>query len=234
MSKPIAKPRFSKRKRFPCEIRGKSAEKRSSRFLPGMSKFIALDVGNVCTKVMPERCFEALGYPSDTKPSTRFLHACELLEKGKISERDYLDIFHKETKNRFSDIQLLDAWNMIVGEEIQGMYELLGEISGLGYRIIFFSNTSNIHIIRAFKNMNLTVFVTGGIYSFEVGAMKPDRKIYEAFEKKYGKPFFYVDDKPENIEAGKKSGWFSHQFISVDLLRKAFLEKHYACSRSKG
>ena len=50
----------------------------------------------------------------------------------------------------------------------------------------------------------------GYILSYEVGAMKPDAKIYEALEKmagKRGSDVLYLDDRLENISAGAARGW---------------------------
>jgi 2-haloacid dehalogenase len=43
--------------------------------------------------------------------------------------------------------------------------------------------------------------------------MKPDAPIYEVVEKMTGHKgadIFYLDDRPENIEAGLKRGWRAH------------------------
>ncbi|HBC88992.1 MAG TPA: hypothetical protein DCZ94_18795 [Lentisphaeria bacterium] len=191
-----------------------------------MNKFIALDIGNVCLKLRFERCFYALGCAGDERHSDRILRLAERLGRGEISECEWIKCMHRETREQFSDKEILENWNLILGDEIPGMHELLGEMRELGYEIIFFSDTSSIHISRIFDYLKLTDCVAGGIYSYKVGASKPERKMYEAFEIKYGRPFLYSDDREENIEAGIRSGWFSHLFTSVDLLRKTFMERH--------
>jgi HAD superfamily hydrolase (TIGR01509 family) len=50
----------------------------------------------------------------------------------------------------------------------------------------------------------------GYILSYEVKAMKPDAKIYEALENaagKHGAEILYLDDRPENVDAGAARGW---------------------------
>ncbi len=50
----------------------------------------------------------------------------------------------------------------------------------------------------------------GYIYSYEVGAMKPDAKIYESLEKlagRRGAEIIYLDDRPENVAGGAARGW---------------------------
>ena len=51
---------------------------------------------------------------------------------------------------------------------------------------------------------------TGYILSYEVGAMKPDAKIYEDLEKmagKVGADVLYLDDRQENVDGGAARGW---------------------------
>jgi FMN phosphatase YigB (HAD superfamily) len=93
---------------------------------------------------------------------------------------------------------------------IPAMIELHAELRQRGLQTYIFSNTNDIaagHIRREFpffKNFD------GYIYSYEVGAMKPDAKIYETMEKmcgKRGEDLIYIDDRLENVEAGSVRGW---------------------------
>jgi len=175
-------------------------------------------------KIHADRCLDALGYSAATEIPPEFLVACGKLEKGLIATADWLTVFKKVTGGHFTGTELADAWNMILGEEIHGMYDFLDEITKLGCRAIFFSDTSEMHINYIYRHLPLSVFVSGGIFSFETGFRKPESGMYEAFEKAYGKPCFYTDDKAENIDAGLKRGWRSHRFVSAELLRKEFLQ----------
>jgi HAD superfamily hydrolase (TIGR01509 family) len=50
----------------------------------------------------------------------------------------------------------------------------------------------------------------GYVLSYEEGAMKPDPRIYEVVERKTGRSgadILYLDDRPENVEAGMARGW---------------------------
>ncbi|MFA6567598.1 MAG: hypothetical protein WCS96_05250 [Victivallales bacterium] len=185
-------------------------------------RYFALDIGNVCLKIHAGRCLDALGYSTDTVVPVEFHEACDKLEKGGISTEGWLGVFKKVTGGRFTDAELACAWNRILGDEIPGMYDFLDEITKLGCRAIFFSDTSEIHINHVYRHLPLAVFVSGGIFSYRTGFKKPESGIYEAFENTYGKPCFYTDDRTENVEAGLQRGWRSHRFVSVELLRKEF------------
>jgi HAD superfamily hydrolase (TIGR01509 family) len=73
-----------------------------------------------------------------------------------------------------------------------------------------FSNTNDLaieHIRRAFP---FFANFDGYIFSYEIGAMKPTAKIYEALEAMSGKrgaDIVYLDDREENIVAGAARGW---------------------------
>ncbi|MFA6294333.1 MAG: HAD family hydrolase [Victivallales bacterium] len=188
----------------------------------GNQKYFALDIGNVCLRIHTERCLDALGYPADTAVPMEFYAACDKLEKGVISTGEWLKVFSKVTGGRFTETELASAYNLILGDEIPGMYEFLAEITKLGCRAIFFSDSSDLHINHVYRHLPLAVFVSGGIFSFRTGYKKPESGMYEAFEKTYGKPCFYTDDRADNIEAGLKCGWPSHRFVSVELMREEF------------
>lgn len=86
-----------------------------------------------------------------------------------------------------------------------------------GVPTFIFSNTNELavrHIRSAFP------FFSGFdayVYSHEVGAMKPEAKIYEAVEAVTGRQsdaILYIDDLEENIAAGAARGWRTIQHVS--------------------
>ena len=94
--------------------------------------------------------------------------------------------------------------------EMPEMTALQAALRGKGIRTYIFSNTNDMaieHIRRAFP---FFANFDGYIYSYEVGAMKPTAKIYEALETMSGKrgaEVLYLDDRQENIDAGTARGW---------------------------
>lgn len=94
--------------------------------------------------------------------------------------------------------------------EIPPMVQFQANLRGAGFPTFIFSNTNDLaihHIRRAFpffQNFD------GFILSYEHRSMKPDRKIYEVVERQAGwsgSDLLYLDDRPENVEAGKARGW---------------------------
>jgi FMN phosphatase YigB (HAD superfamily) len=187
-----------------------------------MNKTIALDIGNVCLKLRPDLCLGFLGLSSLEEIPPEFMIAVDKMERGFIDQEEWLEVFQKVSENKYSDDELIHAWNLLIGEEMDGMAELVKEITGKGYRFVYFSDTSRPHILHMYRHLSFANLVSGGIFSYDVGAKKPEDGMYEAFEREHGVPCFYLDDRENNVEAGKKRGWKSHLFTDAENFKKEF------------
>jgi HAD superfamily hydrolase (TIGR01509 family) len=93
---------------------------------------------------------------------------------------------------------------------IAPMVQLHGELRQRGYPTYIFSNTNELAVEHIRRSFPFFSHFDGYILSYEVGAMKPDAKIYEALERMAGRrgtEVLYLDDRPENVEAGAARGW---------------------------
>jgi FMN phosphatase YigB (HAD superfamily) len=100
--------------------------------------------------------------------------------------------------------------------EIPPMIALHAELRQRGVPTYIFSNTNDLAIEHIEKNFPFFKNFDGYIYSCDVGAMKPDAKIYQVMEQKCGRcgaDIIYLDDRRENVEAGALRGWtaFVHE-----------------------
>jgi epoxide hydrolase-like predicted phosphatase len=94
--------------------------------------------------------------------------------------------------------------------EIPQMIALHTELRRHGFKTYIFSNTNDLAIEHIERNFPFFKNFDGYIYSCEVGAMKPDAKIYAAMEKMCGRSgadIIYLDDRSENVQAGAARGW---------------------------
>jgi HAD superfamily hydrolase (TIGR01509 family) len=93
---------------------------------------------------------------------------------------------------------------------ISPMLNLHERIRARGLPTYIFSNTNPLaveHIRERFPFFNN---FTAYILSYEHGSMKPEEKIYQVVEQvtgKVGEAILYIDDRPENVEAGSQRGW---------------------------
>jgi len=94
--------------------------------------------------------------------------------------------------------------------EIPAMTDLHAALRRRGRPTYIFSNTNDLAIEHIRRNFPFFAGFEGFILSYEVGAMKPHAKIYEALENlsgHRGPEILYLDDRAENVEAGAARGW---------------------------
>lgn len=91
---------------------------------------------------------------------------------------------------------------------IEGMYELIEELKGAGYGIYLLSNAS-FRQKDYWPDIPCHRFFDGTLISSDVGSIKPERAIYEAFLEKFSlraEECFFVDDLPANVEGARRCG----------------------------
>ena len=187
---------------------------------------VALDIGDVCMRIHPHECaaglgFESLDHIKDLHPEifTFALH----LESGQISSAEFLQQLRCTVDQSLRDENLVDAWNRLIGDEIDGMAEIINEILTMNLRPVFFSNISDIHYEYVISKLSFVEQIDGAILSYEVGDVKPNSMIYEAMEQEFcdgGVPALYLDDRPENIASGISRGWNSYQVGTIHGIRE--------------
>lgn len=143
-------------------------------------------------------------------------------ERGLLSEAEFftelqtkLDIPPAVSQQTFSragsDIFTLNAT----------LIPVLDELRLRGHRLVLLSNTSISHFKFVKSEFDVLQRFDDFVLSFEVGAMKPERKIFEAAASKIGcRPdeCFYTDDIAAYVEAGRSFGFQAEQFTSTESL----------------
>ena len=99
------------------------------------------------------------------------------------------------------------------------------------YPLILISNTNEAHIDFVRSNYRVLDYFDHHVFSYEVGSLKPDRKIFEhaiAVSGHAAEALFFTDDREENIVAARRLGMHAHQFRTeshlVDALQQAGVE----------
>jgi FMN phosphatase YigB (HAD superfamily) len=93
---------------------------------------------------------------------------------------------------------------------IPPMVELHRRLRQARVPTFIFSNTNDLAVGHIRRNFPFFSQFDGYVLSYEEGAMKPDTKIYEAVERltgRQGTQLVYLDDRPENVAAGRTRGW---------------------------
>ena len=79
---------------------------------------------------------------------------------------------------------------------------------------------TNLSFFRTGELFPEAALVPDGIFSFSAGAQKPDEAMFAAFERSFGIPALYTDDRMELIEAARERGWNAVQFTSAENLQQ--------------
>jgi len=130
-------------------------------------------------------------------------------ETGLMTRREFYEEVRRGTGYRGSLTEFASAFADIFSEMTE-MTALHAAVRQRGVPTYIFSNTNDLAIEHIRRNFPFFANFDGWILSYEVGAMKPSAKIYEALEAMSGKrgmEILYLDDRQENVDAGAARGW---------------------------
>ena len=141
-----------------------------------------------------------------------FLGSSPLLveyESGRLTREQ----FYAAIKNAIGfrgDLAEFGNYFAEIFSELPETIALHAELRQRGFNTFIFSNTNDLAIEHVRRDFSFFKNFGGYVFSYEVGAMKPEAKIYEAMEKmcgRHGADLIYLDDRAENIAAGAARGW---------------------------
>ncbi|MEP4078493.1 HAD family hydrolase [Haloferula sp.] len=181
------------------------------------------DIGKVLLDFDFENSLRRL-LPSDTPDQeiddrlARMLERKDEFEGGHVSPDDYIPWALNVLGHDITHEKFISAWQNIFTPN-QPMWRVVEQLHRDGHRLILFSNTNAIHCPWIFENFEIFRHFESGVLSFEVGAIKPEDKIYQhAIDVHDLVPHetLYIDDLPANIETGQRLGFRTHQYEQSD------------------
>ena len=101
------------------------------------------------------------------------------------------------------------------------IYGKMMKLKEKGYRIYLLSNYSEDLFRQHTQGREFMKALDGAVVSYQVKMIKPDEGIYRALLEKYDldpEECFFMDDRAENIEAGKRLGFHGRQITSREML----------------
>lgn len=146
-------------------------------------------------------------------------HIHREFEKGKLSRSQYLEFMIEWLENLITGDEFCKVFSNIFSLN-EDVIALLPELKKK-YTLCLLSNTNQIHEEYGYKNYSFMKYFDGLFLSHEVGAIKPEEKIYRAVEKFTQRPsneHFFIDDVLEYVDGAKFCGWDAVQFIDYDKL----------------
>lgn len=149
-----------------------------------------------------------------------------VFEKGLISPRE----FHKKAEEllgvRLPYKDFTAIWNDIFWEDVEAC-ELARQLKK-DYKLFLLSNVNRLHFEHICNKFDIVKIFDEVILSFMVGAIKPDRAIFEDVVKRAGgdrTKILYIDDREDLIKEASLLGIDSIRFEDASKLKSVLTEK---------
>jgi len=190
---------------------------------------IIFDIGRVLIRVDVSRAMDGLASGLSLTPQ----EAWSAIEKdprwldwqeGRISRRDWHLHLSKRLGTSLTFEQFSEVWNRALDPNPIHAESFLENLSK-NYRLALLSNTDPIHMSNEEARFPFFRFFPIRIYSYRVGASKPDPLIYrEALQacKVRAEEAVYIDDIAAYAEAAQRLGMTGIVFQSPEQLQSDF------------
>jgi HAD superfamily hydrolase (TIGR01509 family) len=138
-------------------------------------------------------------------------HAALLMsyELGNFSTQEFFNQI--KAASGFSGTQAeFNSFFADIFSPMQEMIDLQAELKKTRLPAYIFSNTNDLAVEHIRRRFPFFSNFDGYVLSYEHGAMKPAARLYEIVEQttgRRGEEIVYIDDRPENMEAGVARGW---------------------------
>lgn len=145
------------------------------------------------------------------------------LDGGKLSLEEAI---HQYELKYPDDVDVM-GWFLRNGEQMAvkrpEVWDKVAALKENGYKIYLLSNYSEELFHVHTKGAKFLDVLDGGVVSYQVHALKPDREIYEILLEKYSlkaEECLFFDDRMDNVEGAKKAGIQAIQVTSREMLNE--------------
>jgi glucose-1-phosphatase len=196
---------------------------------PAKFRAIIFDIGRVLIRVDISRAMDGLASGLSLTPQEVWSaiqndpHWLDWQE-GRISPRDWYLHLTKRLGASLTFEQFSEVWNRALDPVPIHSEAFLDSLSK-NYRLALLSNTDPIHMSHEEARFPFFRFFPIRIYSYQVGASKPDPIIYRKALQACGvraEEAVYIDDIAEYAEAAARLGMTGIVFQSPEQLRSEF------------
>jgi len=196
-----------------------------------MSDIFIFDLGKVLVDFDYTPAARKIAARSAKSPADlhAFLGGSPLLqeyESGRLNRRQFYEAVAQAIGFR-GDLEEFGGYFADIFTAMPGTIALHAELRRRGFKTYIFSNTNDLAIEHVRRSFPFFQDFDGYILSYEVGGMKPQPEIYAAMETLTGRSggdLVYLDDRLENIAAGRARGWRTILHESPEKSRQAIVE----------
>lgn len=155
------------------------------------------------------------------------LHQVDPYEKGEIDTQKVHEDFSRLCKKELNREEMQRAMCDIF-EPNEAVIAIAREVKSKGVKIYILSNTCQAHFDFVHQRYHFLKLFDGFVLSYQVGARKPDKKIFESALSIAGcKPeeCFYIDDVPEFVKAAKAMRIDAENYTTPERLKEALKQR---------
>ena len=190
---------------------------------------VLFDLGGVLVDfggVEPMKAFS--GITSDDEIWRRWL-TCEpvrVYERGESSTEEFAAGVVADFGLPISPAEFLGSFRDWVGGVLPGAAALLADTATAAV-VGCLSNTNELHYDAHFRHSPELVGLEHQFFSYELGAVKPDRDIYDRVVARLGIPagrVVFLDDNQINVDGAIAAGLVSRRTRGIDEARAALVE----------
>jgi putative hydrolase of the HAD superfamily len=188
---------------------------------------VIFDLGNVIIPFDIQRGYAALQdrcrhSPAQIASLVRASGIVPLLETGQVAPEEFVRRFSETLGIEIGYDRFCELWGGIF---LPGELVPASLLAGLHrrYRLLALSNTNAIHYGTLLRDYPILKHFDDSVLSFQVGAAKPDPKIYHAALDRAGclpTECFFTDDVASYVEAARSAGIDAVRFESVPQLER--------------
>lgn len=192
-------------------------------------KYFLFDIGHVLVDFTADDFLQEVsnqtGQPVVPLTETD-LQKIDEVEKGIIDDQQFVEYLNDTMGLSWTVADLIAVWSQMFRINETGRELFLTALEA-GVAVYTLSNIAQHHIDAIENNWQGFFAGTAGLFlSYQIGTRKPDPVIYRHALHRLGaegEQCFFIDDRPENIEAARAEGIEAHQFIpeNHDAIRKA-------------
>ncbi|MCA9156538.1 MAG: HAD family phosphatase [Planctomycetales bacterium] len=202
-------------------------------------RFIYFDLGNVLLNFDHEIACRQMAAIAGVEPRVirELVFQSDLqwqYECGQVTSREFYDHFREQTRSEPEFAELLHAASDIFTLNLS-IVPLVAHLKAAGHRLGILSNTCDAHwqFVTAGRYWTVPDAFSVHALSFELGAMKPDPKIYEAAAELAGcEPgeIFFMDDREDNVQGALAAGFDAVLFRDTPTLARDLRKRGVICN----
>jgi putative hydrolase of the HAD superfamily len=141
-------------------------------------------------------------------------------ETGYISTDDYLNGLRSVFNNKFTIVQLEQAFSCIIQQPVEGITDIVKRVS-TRHQTALVSNTNEIHYRLSLTKFEELKILQKHYLSYQLHVMKPAHGFYDAIIKDQGIPpsqMLFIDDLETNVKGAQIAGMQAIRFENSEQL----------------